>query len=104
MNVMDPKYFIFNVLLLQTIFEAWQSGALSAGYMQKYLNNLSQELLEIEADQLAPPGWRAVWNRYGNVYFSKNYHYFLVFTSCYFESDQRNLKKYIISEKKDDIP
>jgi len=46
----------------ETIFEAWQSGALSAGYMQKFLSSISKQLLEIESDQLAPPGWRAVWN------------------------------------------
>ena len=51
------------IFFFQTIFEAWTSGALSPGYMQKYLTGLAGRLLDIESEHLAPPGWRAVWMR-----------------------------------------
>ena len=57
---------IYNTIFLyfsQTIFEAWENGGLSPGYMQKYLAELSKRLIGIEAEHLAPPGWRAVWMR-----------------------------------------
>ena len=44
---------------------AWQSGALSAGYMQKVLADFSRQMLTIESNEVAPAGWRAVWDRYG---------------------------------------
>merc|ERR1719419_1155209 len=56
----------------ETIFEAWQSGALSPGYMQKYLSSLSTRLVEIESEHLAPPGWRAVWMRSSKRYEYEN--------------------------------
>ena len=49
------------------MFEAWQCGALSAGYMQKTLNELSRQMAEIESDDLVPPGWKATWDRYGTI-------------------------------------
>jgi len=55
---------------IETIFEAWENGGLSPGYMQKYLAELSKRLIDIEAEHLAPPGWRAVWMRS-----TKRYHY-----------------------------
>ena len=57
----------YNAILFhfsQTIFEAWENGGLSPGYMQKYLQELSKRLIDIEAEHLAPPGWRAVWMRW----------------------------------------
>ena len=46
------------------MFEAWHNGALSAGYMQKFLSKMQQDMAYIEAQELAPPGWRVIWNRY----------------------------------------
>ena len=49
---------------VETMFEAWHSGALSAGYMQKFLAKMQQDMTHFETQELAPPGWRIVWNRY----------------------------------------
>ena len=43
---------------------AWQKGALSNSYLQTTLDKLSGQMSEIENRDLAPPGWRAVWDRY----------------------------------------
>eukprot|EP00095_Tigriopus_kingsejongensis_P007013 snap_masked-scaffold232_size243569-processed-gene-0.1 protein:Tk07013 transcript:snap_masked-scaffold232_size243569-processed-gene-0.1-mRNA-1 annotation:"unnamed protein product" len=48
---------------VETLFQAWQIGALTGGYMQKILGELSQEMLTIEAQDLVPAGWKALWNR-----------------------------------------
>jgi len=49
---------------LETMFEAWHNSALSAGYMQKFLSKMQREMAQLEAQELAPPGWRVIWNRY----------------------------------------
>lgn len=49
---------------LQTLFDAWRSGALTPGYMQKTLSDLARQMAQIEADDLVPPGWKASWDRY----------------------------------------
>ena len=54
----------FVVLYFQTMFEAWHNCALSAGYMQKFLSKMQREMAQLEAQELAPPGWRVIWNRY----------------------------------------
>ena len=54
----------FVVLYFQTMFEAWHNSALSAGYMQKFLSKMQREMAQLEAQELAPPGWRVIWNRY----------------------------------------
>ena len=46
------------------MFEAWHNGALSAGYMQKFLAKMQGDMAHLEAQELAPPGWRVIWNRY----------------------------------------
>lgn len=48
---------------VETLFQAWQSGALTPGYMQKLLGELSGQMLSIEATELVPPGWKTIWNR-----------------------------------------
>ena len=62
---------------LQTLFDAWRSGALTPGYMQKTLSDLARQMAQIEADDLVPPGWKASWDRYAVsrifVYYS-SYH------------------------------
>ena len=58
-----------NLSLSQTLYLAWQSSALSAGYMQKALADFSRQMLQIESNEVAPPGWRAVWDRYGTTSF-----------------------------------
>ena len=52
------------LLSLQTLFDAWRSGALTPGYMQKTLSDLARQMAQIEADDLVPPGWKASWDRY----------------------------------------
>ena len=52
------------LFILQTLFTAWQNGALSKSYLQTTLEKLSTQMLDIESHHLAPPGWRAVWDRY----------------------------------------
>ena len=52
------------VNLLQTLFVAWQNGALSQSYLQTSLDKLTSQMADIESHHLAPPGWRAVWDRY----------------------------------------
>ena len=63
---------------LQTLFDAWRSGALTPGYMQKTLSDLARQMAQIEADDLVPPGWKASWDRYALsriiVYYSSSYH------------------------------
>ena len=54
----------FVVLYFQTMFEAWHNSALSAGYMQKFLSKMQREMAQLEAQELTPPGWRVIWNRY----------------------------------------
>lgn len=49
---------------VETMFEAWHNGALSAGYMQKFLAKMQGDMAHLEAQELAPPGWRVIWNRY----------------------------------------
>jgi len=49
---------------VETLFTAWQNGALSKSYLQTTLEKLSTQMLDIESHHLAPPGWRAVWDRY----------------------------------------
>ena len=59
------KYFFHQLLfILQALFTAWQNGALSKSYLQTTLEKLSTQMLDIESHHLAPPGWRAVWDRY----------------------------------------
>ena len=33
--------------------------------MQKILGELSQQMIHIEQNELAPPGWKTLWDRYG---------------------------------------
>jgi len=49
---------------VETLFAAWQNGALSNSYLQTTLEKLSNQMADIENHHLAPPGWRAVWDRY----------------------------------------
>jgi len=49
---------------IETMFEAWHNGALSAGYMQKFLAKMQGDMAHLEAQELSPPGWRVIWNRY----------------------------------------
>merc|ERR1712226_99962 len=49
---------------IETLFEAWHNGALSAAYMQKFLAKMQGEMSQLESHELAPPGWRVIWNRY----------------------------------------
>ena len=55
---------LFIFVSFQTLFEAWHSGALSAAYMQKFLAKMQGEMSQLEIQELAPPGWRVIWNRY----------------------------------------
>ena len=48
----------------QTLFAAWQVGALSNTYLQSSLEKFTTQMSDIENHHLAPPGWRAVWDRY----------------------------------------
>ena len=57
-------YFLF-----QTLFAAWQSESLASKYLLKMLEKLTAKMAEIEAHELTPPGWRAVWDRYGSPFF-----------------------------------
>ena len=49
---------------VETLFVAWQNGALSQSYLQTSLDKLTSQMADIESHHLAPPGWRAVWDRY----------------------------------------
>jgi len=49
---------------IETLFEAWHNGALSAAYMQKFLTKMQEEMSQLEGQEIAPPGWRVIWNRY----------------------------------------
>ncbi len=71
------KLSFIGLLSLQTLFEAWKSSALSSAYMQKILADLSNKMLEIEANELAPPGWRANWDRYASPFFYPFYSIFV---------------------------
>jgi len=55
---------------METLFEAWHSGALSAAYMQKFLAKMQGEMSQLEIQELAPPGWRVIWNRYSGCLLS----------------------------------
>lgn len=52
------------LFLAQTLFEAWQSSALSSAYLQKQLNEFSGQMSQLEAEVIAPKNWRASWDRY----------------------------------------
>jgi len=49
---------------VETLFVAWQNGALSNTYLQTTLEKFAIKMAEIEQNTLAPPGWRVRWNRY----------------------------------------
>merc|ERR1719412_1419792 len=49
---------------VETLFGAWQNGALSNSYLQTTLEKFSAQMSDIESHHIAPPGWRAVWDRY----------------------------------------
>ena len=51
-------------LLFQTLFAAWHNGALSNSYLTSTMEKMSAQMQDIESHHLAPPGWRAVWDRY----------------------------------------
>ena len=53
-----------HVFIFQTLFAAWQVGALSNTYLQSSLEKFTTQMSDIENHHLAPPGWRAVWDRY----------------------------------------
>ncbi|XP_059086398.1 formin-binding protein 4-like [Tigriopus californicus] len=57
---------------VETLFQAWQSGALTPGYMQKLLGELSRQMLNIEATELVPPGWKTIWNSSARKYSYEN--------------------------------
>merc|ERR1719195_258271 len=57
---------------VETLFAAWQNGALSKNYLQTTLEKLSTQMLDIESHHLAPPGWRAVWDRSAKKYAYEN--------------------------------
>ena len=50
--------------IFQTLFVAWQNGALSNTYLQTTLEKFAIKMADIEQNTLAPPGWRVRWNRY----------------------------------------
>ncbi len=60
---------------VETLFAAWQSSALSPAYMQKMMTELSGRMKHLEAEELAPPGWRATWDRYENQNRFSPYYY-----------------------------
>merc|ERR1719483_1663597 len=57
---------------VETLFAAWQNGALSNSYLQTTLEKLSNQMTDIENHHLAPPGWRAVWDRSAKKYAYEN--------------------------------
>jgi len=63
---------------VETLFAAWQNGALSKSYLQTTLEKLSAQMLDIESHHLAPPGWRAVWDRYALL---SRYYFFVLSTT-----------------------
>ena len=56
-------------LFSQTLFAAYHSGALQAKYLVETLDKLDNQMAEIES-QLAPPGWKAIFDRYDALLFS----------------------------------
>ena len=55
---------VSKTLFSQTLFAAWHNGALSNSYLTNTLEKMSEQMKDIESHHLAPPGWRAVWDRY----------------------------------------
>ena len=49
------------------MYAAWQCSALSPAYMQRALKDLNDKMQTIEVEELAPPGWKASWDRYAPV-------------------------------------
>jgi len=49
---------------VETLFAAWHNGALSNSYLTSTMEKMSAQMQDIESHHLAPPGWRAVWDRY----------------------------------------
>lgn len=72
---------------VETLFAAWQNGALSKSYLQTTLEKLSAQMSDIESHHLAPPGWRAVWDRYALL---SRYYFFVLYDLCAFLCKKQN--------------
>ena len=65
-DAFNPSLFagMTDEFFFQTLFDAWQCNALTAGYMQKALTGLTQDMTQIETEDLAPSGYKVIWDRY----------------------------------------
>ncbi len=53
---------------VQVLFSAWQCGALASDYFKDKLTKITDQLNQYENQEMAPPGWKTVWDRYGPLY------------------------------------
>jgi hypothetical protein len=72
---------------VETLFVAWQNGALSNTYLQTTLEKFAIKMAEIEQNTLAPPGWRVRWNRSMKKYAYEN----LITREVQFEPPSKSL-------------
>ncbi|CAB4063971.1 unnamed protein product [Lepeophtheirus salmonis] len=52
---------------IETLFAAWQSGALSSSYLQRTLTDMTKKMSTIENNEIAPPGWKTIWDRFTDL-------------------------------------
>lgn len=54
---------------LQTLFEAYEEGAIQKAYLSKWLDGIATDLHTLELGA-APTGWKCRWNRYVDVFYA----------------------------------
>ncbi len=52
------------------MFSAWREGALRSEYFKEKLVTISDQIAHHENHEMAPPGWKPVWDRYGILFFT----------------------------------
>ncbi|XP_040569607.1 uncharacterized protein [Lepeophtheirus salmonis] len=57
---------------IETLFAAWQSGALSSSYLQRTLTDMTKKMSTIENNEIAPPGWKTIWDSTSKTYSYEN--------------------------------
>eukprot|EP00096_Caligus_rogercresseyi_P002188 TRINITY_DN1418_c0_g1_i1.p1 TRINITY_DN1418_c0_g1~~TRINITY_DN1418_c0_g1_i1.p1 ORF type:complete len:552 (-),score=221.83 TRINITY_DN1418_c0_g1_i1:58-1542(-) len=57
---------------IETLFAAWQSGALSSSYLQRTLQDMNKTMSSIENGELSPPGWKIRWDSASKAYVYEN--------------------------------
>ena len=57
------------LIFAQVLFSAWKSDALASHYFKEKLMKITDQLTTFESHEMAPPGWKTVWDRYGPINF-----------------------------------